>query len=393
MNSVVSAQHSLGNRALQQLLRRQRVQGQTHSLPHHDPLEQETDSVAHEVLRISDLAQSQVEVAATSHAPRIHRQCTGCEEELQRRSPLEEEEPLVQGKHEGTSAIEPYISSLPGRGEPLAPPTRAFMDPRFGVDLSAVRIHTDAEAHRSAESLQALAYTVGSDIVFRAGQFDPDSQQGRRLLAHELTHVVQQGGADASPTDSDTIQRQLVTPPGPEGNPGSDGPGQAARGAEATTRPTENAAGAPECTPAAGIPNTNCGAYLANAWWLPFAYVNNATCACQETPNEPTADCVRKFLQDRMAATPGWVKVAAASQKPNDIPGGPTYPAYQAFVQAFLTPRIYADHVDAYANCCCPSGPARYPAWVGVTSVPLPCPAVGWSIRQFGPCHGTPGAW
>jgi hypothetical protein len=147
-----------------------------------------------------------------------------------------------------------------------------------------------------------------------------------------------------------------------------------------------------ECTPAPGLTPSNCSAYLAHAWWLPLAYINNATCACQETPNEPTANCVRKFLQDRLAATPGWVKAMAAIQKPNEnIPA--MYPSYQAFVQAFLTPRIYADHVDAYAHCCCPSGPAPYPAWIGVTTVPMPCAAVGWSIRQYGSCHGTPGAW
>ena len=147
------------------------------------------------------------------------------------------------------------------------------------------------------------------------------------------------------------------------------------------------------CAPSAGVPPSRCGAYLANAWWLPLAYVNNATCACRETPNVPTANCVRKFLQDRVAATPTWVKRLAAIQKPYDNPISPMYPTYQAFVQAFLTPRIYSDHVDAYAHCCCPSGPAPYPAWIGVTTVPLPCPAVGWSIRQFGSCHGTPGSW
>ena len=122
-----------------------------------------------------------------------------------------------------------------------------------------------------------------------------------------------------------------------------------------------------DCTPASGIPNTNCGAYAANRWWLPSACVNNATCACQTTPNVPTANCVRKLLQDRLAATPGWLKVMLFSHKSLDNPT--TYAQYQAFVQAFLTPGIYRDHVDAYRSCCCPSGPAPYPVWIGVTSV------------------------
>lgn len=141
-----------------------------------------------------------------------------------------------------------------------------------------------------------------------------------------------------------------------------------------------------QCIPAPGIPNTNCSAYAANSWWLPLAYVNNATCACRTTPNSPTANCVRKFLQDRLAATPRLLKAAAAAAK--------ALPTYPAFVQTVLTPRIYRDHVDAYRSCCCPSGPAPYWSWVGVTTVPIqPCSLVGGSIRRFGSCHGTPGTW
>lgn len=147
------------------------------------------------------------------------------------------------------------------------------------------------------------------------------------------------------------------------------------------------------CMPAPGIPNSNCSIYASNAWWLPLAYVNNATCACQATPNEPTANCVRKFLQDRLAATPWWLKALAASYK--SMEANPfTYSSYQVFVQAFLTRRIYQDHVDAYRSCCCPSGPAPYYDWIVVTSVPIPsCDLVGLTIKQFGSCHGTPGAW
>jgi hypothetical protein len=148
----------------------------------------------------------------------------------------------------------------------------------------------------------------------------------------------------------------------------------------------------PGCNPGPGLLNSNCGAYLRNTWWLPLAYVNNATCACQETPNLPTANCVRKVLQDRLAATPTSLKWLAASEKPLEA-NPATYLAYWAFVQAFLTPRIHDDHKTAYKTCCCPSGPASRLAWVGVTSVPLPCPVVGKSILKFGSCHGTPGKW
>src|SRR5262249_2574029 len=77
-------------------------------------------------------------------------------------------------------------------GQPLDPATRAFMEPRFGYDFSGVRVHTDARAAESARAVSALAYTVGRDVVFGAGQYAPETHEGQRLMAHELTHVVQQ---------------------------------------------------------------------------------------------------------------------------------------------------------------------------------------------------------
>lgn len=84
------------------------------------------------------------------------------------------------------------FSPVHGVGQPLEPATRAFMEPRFGHDFSHVRIHTDARAAASARSINALAYTSGSNIVFARGQYSPHSVSGQRLLSHELTHVVQQ---------------------------------------------------------------------------------------------------------------------------------------------------------------------------------------------------------
>ena len=87
------------------------------------------------------------------------------------------------------------------QGQNLTDETRAFMEPRFGHDFSQVRIHTDERAAESAQALDALAYTVGQDIVFGTGQYVPETQEGRGLLAHELTHVVQQRGMNnAGPT-------------------------------------------------------------------------------------------------------------------------------------------------------------------------------------------------
>ena len=83
-------------------------------------------------------------------------------------------------------------------GQPLDIDTRSFFEPRFGQDFSSVRVHTDSQAAQSASAVNALAYTVGSDLVFASGQFDPRSKSGRQLLAHELTHVVQQSQSAAS---------------------------------------------------------------------------------------------------------------------------------------------------------------------------------------------------
>src|ERR1043165_1116328 len=83
--------------------------------------------------------------------------------------------------------------------QPLDASTRAFFEPRFGHDFSRVRIHADAEAPRSATAVNALAYTAGEHIVFQTGRYAPSSTAGRRLLAHELTHVVQQTQQTHSP--------------------------------------------------------------------------------------------------------------------------------------------------------------------------------------------------
>lgn len=81
---------------------------------------------------------------------------------------------------------------LHSSGQPLDSAARAFMEPRFGHDFSNVRVHTDARAEESARAVNALAYTVGRDMVFGTGRYAPGTHDGKRLLAHELTHVVQQ---------------------------------------------------------------------------------------------------------------------------------------------------------------------------------------------------------
>ncbi len=95
---------------------------------------------------------------------------------------------------------------LPSAGEPLAPAARTFFEPRFGRDFGRVRVHAGDDAAESARALDAAAYTVGTDVVFGTGRYAPDTTEGRRLLAHELTHVIQQAdGGGARPA---LVQRQ-----------------------------------------------------------------------------------------------------------------------------------------------------------------------------------------
>jgi hypothetical protein len=98
------------------------------------------------------------------------------------------------------AGIPPVVEEvLQSSGQALDSETRAFMEPRFGHDFSQVQVHTDDQAAESAQAVNALAYTVGSDVVFGAGEYDPDSAEGQELLAHELTHVVQQESGEVSP--------------------------------------------------------------------------------------------------------------------------------------------------------------------------------------------------
>lgn len=107
-----------------------------------------------------------------------------------------------------------------GGGSPLDTDTRADMETRFGHDFGDVRVHTDGAAHDSAKSVNAQAYTVGSNIVFQRDKYDPSSDGGKHMLAHELTHVVQQRSGPVEGTDtgggvkvsdpSDRFEREAV---------------------------------------------------------------------------------------------------------------------------------------------------------------------------------------
>ena len=158
-----------------------------------DIYEQEADSIAQLVMqRMSEPVQS------------IQREALPEEEDqLQMKSLAGSITPLVQrqggGRTAATSELETSIQQARGNGQPLADDIKHPMEQAFGADFGSVRVHTDAQSNRLNESIQARAFTTGQDVFFRQGEYSPGSNAGKELLAHELTHVVQQNGSAVQP--------------------------------------------------------------------------------------------------------------------------------------------------------------------------------------------------
>jgi hypothetical protein len=178
---AVGLQRSVGNRAvgriLSGLIQRKATLGTAG-----DSFEREADAVADRIMGIR-------QATVTQAAPlRIQRKCSTCEEQAH---PLQ-----AQRAGSGavpSAAVHAAVDAVRGGGQPLAPAVRAFLEPRFGRDFSHVRVHSGGEAARAAQSIDARAYTLGRDIAFAPGEYAPHTRPGMRLLAHELTHTVQQG--------------------------------------------------------------------------------------------------------------------------------------------------------------------------------------------------------
>lgn len=149
--------------------------------------EQEADAMADKVMRMADNPAA----SNTFFKPadgEVQRKCQACEEEDKFVHRKESDGNGMQGEHD----LDNYVGSLGASGQPMPESSRKFFEPKFGRDFSNVKIHTDSVAAKSAQSINALAYTTGNNIVFNSGQFAPDSDSGKKLMAHELTHVVQQ---------------------------------------------------------------------------------------------------------------------------------------------------------------------------------------------------------
>lgn len=170
-----------------------------------DVYEQEANTMAERVMRMASHEGND----SSFFSPKpvvVQRKCKECEKEEEhvRRKEIEAHVPEID------SAFEQYITGLRSRGNPLSADERHFFEPRFNRDFSDVRIHTGTEASQSAQSIHAQAYTFETNIVFNDGRYQPQSDDGRRLMAHELTHVVQQGGS----LSMKRIQRNTDDAPG-----------------------------------------------------------------------------------------------------------------------------------------------------------------------------------
>lgn len=134
----------------------------------------------------------QMKPVASTISPLIQRMETPQEEEeLQMQPNLQHQQ---QSGARDSNTLEQNLSTSKGGGSPLGDDVRTFMEPRFGADFSQVKVHTDSTANQMNQSIQAQAFTHGKDIYFNEGKYSPSTDEGKTLLAHELTHVVQQTG-------------------------------------------------------------------------------------------------------------------------------------------------------------------------------------------------------
>ena len=144
-----------------------------------DRYEQESDTMADKVMRM------------TQNTPAIQTRCADCEQkEMMQNKPL-----ILKSEGSGglaTQALTTQLDTTKGGGSPLPASTNSFMSQAFGSDFSNVKVHADSRAIEMSQGLNAKAFTHGSNIYFNKGEYMPGSSSGKRLLAHELTHVLQQ---------------------------------------------------------------------------------------------------------------------------------------------------------------------------------------------------------
>jgi lysozyme len=173
-----------GNQVMQRLLQAKVIQAKLTLSQPDDKYEREADRVAKAVMRMP-------------HNQTLDQSTSATDEERVQRHPIEGEKPLSVRPD-----VEAQVIGLRGRGKPLSDSTRDFFEPRLGTDLGDIRVHAGREADEVTRSVNAKAFTLDREIFFRSGSYQPMSKTGQRLLAHELTHTIQQSHL------TPTLQRQ-----------------------------------------------------------------------------------------------------------------------------------------------------------------------------------------
>ena len=213
VEQILFLQRTIGNQAVGMLIQSGGLQAKLRIGQPGDIYEQEADRVAEQVMSMPEPQVSkETGVSNPARNNSIQRKCPGCNKGT-KIGKEEDEEKLQKKEATGSTPdvvpeLESSINAIRGGGRPLPESVRAFYEPRFGTDLSGVRVHTGSHAAETAKSINSKAFTIGNNIVFGRGQFAPDSHEGQRLMGHELTHVVQQtGGSVVLPHGLPGVQR------------------------------------------------------------------------------------------------------------------------------------------------------------------------------------------
>lgn len=203
---ILQLQRTAGNQAVQRLIKSRALQAKLKISKPNDIYEQEAERVADQVVGMQDLL-----IKSQSEGEKIRAKTLASEITpiVQRQSREEEnngEKGEIRANESGNNSLDKNLQNrliqLKEEGSPLPEPTRAFMESRFGTDLSSVKVHKGSGAVELGREINALAFTSGKDIYFGENQYRPGTVRGDRLLAHEITHVVQQRGNSSQPGSS-----------------------------------------------------------------------------------------------------------------------------------------------------------------------------------------------
>ena len=190
-----------------------------------DPAEVEADRVADQVMRMPAPVNYRPAISNGNSGDTIQRKCTECgdEEKIQRKETpdIRMKETGGAGGHTASAEASSAINSL-GPGSPLPASERAFFEPRFGQDLSHIRVHTGGTADTASKTINARAFSLGNNVAFANGEYQPGTQSGRTLMAHEITHTLQ-GTNDIKRQDSgDSGESDSANPFPSSGSPPAD---------------------------------------------------------------------------------------------------------------------------------------------------------------------------